>query len=191
MTAKYLLLLCFLVVSITGFSQDDSNSIESQFIKVVDKSNSYQKYKVIKKTKIEGLRKNVLDTIEMLELKIATSKDQIGNLKSKIELLTKTLDTTKSKLAASIEEEDKIEAIGLVMKKTTYNTLLWSIITGLLGLLGFLLYKHKNGHEITKNTKLRLTEVESDFDAHRKKTLTNEQLLRRKLQDEINKNRTV
>ena len=191
MTAKYLLLLCFLVVSITGFSQDDSNSIESQFIKVVDKSNSYQKYKVIKKTKIEGLRKNVLDTIEMLELKIATSKVEIGNLKSKIELLTKTLDTTKSKLAASIEEEDKIEAIGLVMKKTTYNTLLWSIITGLLGLLGFLLYKHKNGHEITKNTKLRLTEVESDFDAHRKKTLTNEQLLRRKLQDEINKNRTV
>ncbi|MDC1327045.1 hypothetical protein N8252_01835 [Ulvibacter sp.] len=191
MTAKYLLLLCFLVVSITGFSQDDSNSIESQFIKVVDKSNSYQKYKVIKKTKIEGLRKNVLDTIEMLELKIATSKVEIGNLKSKIELLTKTLDTTKSKLAASIEEEDKIEAIGLVMKKTTYNTLLWSIITGLLGLLGFLFYKHKNGHEITKNTKLRLTEVESDFDAHRKKTLTNEQLLRRKLQDEINKNRTV
>lgn len=191
MTAKYLLLLCFLVVSITGFSQDDSNSIESQFIKVVDKSNSYQKYKVIKKTKIEGLRKNVLDTIEMLELKIATSKDQIGNLKSKIELLTKTLDTTKSKLAASIEEEDKIEALGLVMTKTTYNTLLWSIISGLLGLLGFLLYKHKNGHEITKNTKLRLTEVESDFDAHRKKTLTNEQLLRRKLQDEINKNRTV
>ncbi len=191
MTAKYLLLLCFLVVSITGFSQDESNSIESQFIKVVDKSNSYQKYKVIKKTKIEGLRKNVLDTIEMLELKIATSKVEIGNLKSKIELLTKTLDTTKSKLAASIEEEDKIEAIGLVMKKTTYNTLLWSIITGLLGLLGFLFYKHKNGHEITKNTKLRLTEVESDFDAHRKKTLTNEQLLRRKLQDEINKNRTV
>ena len=191
MTAKYLLLLCFLVVSITGFSQDDSNSIESQFIKVVDKSNSYQKYKVIKKTKIEGLRKNVLDTIEMLELKIATSKVEIENLKSKVELLTKTLDTTKSNLAASIEEEDKIEAIGLVMKKTTYNTLLWSIISGLLGLLGFLLYKHKNGHEITKNTKLRLTEVESDFDAHRKKTLTNEQLLRRKLQDEINKNRTV
>ena len=85
MTAKYLLLLCFLVVSITGFSQDDSNSIESQFIKVVDKSNSYQKYKVIKKTKIEGLRKNVLDTIELLELKIATSKVEIGNLKSKIE----------------------------------------------------------------------------------------------------------
>jgi len=191
MTAKYLLLLCFLVVSITGFSQDDSNSIESQFIKVVDKSNSYQKYKVIKKTKIEGLRKNVLDTIEMLELKIATSKVEIENLKSKVELLTKALDTTKSNLAASIEEEDKIEALGLVMTKTTYNTLLWSIISGLLGLLGFLLYKHKNGHEITKNTKLRLTEVESDFDAHRKKTLTNEQLLRRKLQDEINKNRTV
>ena len=191
MTAKYLLLLCFLVVSITGFSQDDSNSIESQFIKVVDKSNSYQKYKVIKKTKIEGLRKNVLDTIEMLELKIATSKVEIENLKSKVELLTKALDTTKSNLAASIEEEDKIEALGLVMTKTTYNTLLWSIISGLLGLLGFLLYKHKKGHEITKNTKLRLTEVESDFDAHRKKTLTNEQLLRRKLQDEINKNRTV
>ena len=191
MTAKYLMLLCFFVVSTTGFSQDDTNSIENQFIKVVDKSNNYQEFKVIKKTKIEGLRKNVMDSIRALEAKITTSQVEIEKQKSEIALLTQNLNTTKSNLAASIEKEDGIEVLGIVTKKSTYNTILWSIILALIAILGLIFYKYKSSHDITKSTKQKLTEVEADFDAHRKKSLVNEQLLRRKLQDEINKNRNV
>jgi hypothetical protein len=191
MTAKYLMLICFFVVSVTGFSQDSNNSIENQFIKVVDKSNNYQEFKVIKKAKINILRKNVMDSIGALEAKITTSQVEIQKQKSEIELLTQNLNTTKLNLAASIEKEDGIEVLGIVTKKTTYNTILWSIIIGLIAILGFIFYKYKSSHDITKDTKLKLTEVEADFDAHRKKTLVNEQLLRRKLQDEINKNRNV
>ena len=191
MTAKYLMLICFFVVSMTGFSQDNNNSIENQFIKVVDKSNNYQEFKVIKKTKINDLRKNVLDSIGALEAKITTSQVEIEKQKSEIELLTENLNSTKSSLAASIEKEDGIEVLGMVTQKTTYNTILWSIILGLIALLGLIFYKYKSSHDITKDTKLKLTEVETDFDAHRRKTLESEQLLRRKLQDEINKNRNV
>jgi hypothetical protein len=191
MTTKYLMLICFFIVSITGFSQDNSNSIENQFIKVVDKSNNYQEFKVIKKTKIEGLRKNVMDSIGALEAKIKTSEVEIEKQKSEIQLLTQNLNTVKSNLIASIEKEDGIEVLGMLTKKTTYNAILWSIILGLIAILILIFYKYKSSHDITKDTKLKLTEIETDFDAHRRKTLENEQLLRRKLQDEINKNRNV
>jgi hypothetical protein len=191
MTAKYLMLICFFVVGITGFSQDNNNSIDNQFIKIVDQSNSFQKFKVIKKNKIKVLRKNVMDSIEALKLKITTSQVEIDEQKSEIELLTRNLNTTESNLAASIEKEDGIEVLGMLTKKNTYNTIVWSIILGLIAILGLIFYKYKSSHEITKDTKQKLTEIETDFDTHRKKNLENEQLLRRKLQDEINKNRNI
>jgi hypothetical protein len=191
MTAKYLMLLCFFVVSITGFCQENNNSIENQFINVVDKSNNYEDFKVIKEAKIDVLRKNVMDSIKALDTKINRSQAEIEKQKSEIQLLIQNLNTTKSDLEASIKKEDGIEFLGIVTKKTTYNTMLWSIIIGLIAILGFIFYKYKSSHDITKETKLKLTEVEASFDAHRKKTLLNEQVLRRKLQDEINKNRTI
>ena len=191
MTTKSLILLSFLVVSTTFFAQDNSNSIENQFISVVDKSNNYQEFKVIKKSKINVLRKNVLDSIAALESKIVTSQAEIEKQKIEIETLTQNLSTTQSNLEASIEMEDGIEVLGMVTKKATYNTILWSIILGLMAILGFLFYKYKNSHSVTKAAKLSLNEIITDFDAHRRKTLENEQLLRRKLQDEINKNRNV
>ncbi len=191
MTSKYLMLICFFLVSITGFCQDNTNSIENQFIKVVDKSNNYQEFKVIKKSKINVLRKNVMDSISALEDKITTSLVEIEKQKSEIELLTQNLNTTKSNLAASIEKENGIEVLGMLTKKTTYNALLWSIILGLIAILVFIFYKYKSSNVITKDTNLKLTEIETEFDAHRRKTLESEQLLRRKLQDEINKNRNV
>jgi len=191
MTTKYLMRICFFVVSITGFSQDNNNSIESQFIKIVDQSNSFQEFKVIKKTRMRALQTNVLDSIGALKSQITTSQVEIEKQNSELELLTQNLNTTKLDLVASIEKESGIEVLGMLTKKSTYNTIIWSIILGLLVLLGIIFYKYKSSHEITKGTKLKLTEVETDFDAHRRKTLENEQLLRRKLQDEINKNRNV
>ena len=191
MTTKSLMLLSFLVVSTTFFAQDNSNSIENQFINVIDKSNNYQEFKVIKKAKLYVLRKNVLDTISALDSKFTTSQVKIEKQKIEIESLTQSLSTTQSNLVASIEKENGIELLGMVTKKATYNTILWSIIFVLIGLLGFLFYKFKNSHSVTKAAKLKLDETETDFEAHRRKTLENEQLLRRKLQDEINKNRNV
>ena len=191
MTTKSLILLSFLVVTTSIFAQDNNNSIENQFISVVDKSNNYQEFKVIKKTKIYNLRKNVLDSISALEAKIGTSQSEIEKQKAEIETLSQNLSTTQSNLTASIEKEDGIEIFGMLTKKSTYNTILWSIILGLMAILGFLFYKFKNSHAVTKSVKLKYKEIETEFEAHRRKTLENEQQIRRKLQDEINKNRNI
>ncbi|MGB0950114.1 MAG: tRNA (guanine-N1)-methyltransferase, partial [Marinirhabdus sp.] len=75
------------------------------------------------------------------------------------------------------------------VKKTTYKTIMWSIVTVLALLLLFFIYKFKNSHTVTKHAGLKLAETEAAFEAHRQKTLDRDSELRRKLQDEINKNR--
>ena len=76
---------------------------------------------------------------------------------------------------------------GLQMSKTGYNLLMWSIIGALLILLVFFIYKFNNSNIVTKQAKLSLSEMEEEFEEHRKVALEREQKVRRQLQDEINK----
>lgn len=191
MRTKFFPLLTILLFSAIAFAQQNTNTIENQFEDVVDKSNNYQEFKVIKKAKIYALRKNILDSINALENTINLTYTEIDQQKAEITTLKSSLETTQTNLSTSQEKEDGIEILGMLTKKSTYNSIMWSIIGALLLILILLFYKFKNSHSVTKSARLKLAETETEFDAHRQKTLENEQLLRRKLQDEINKNRNV
>jgi len=168
---------------------ENNNSIKNQFIDVVDGSNSYQEFKVIPKSKLIVLRKNVSDSIDKLEQTILASQNKIDEQKAQISQLENTLSNTNSDLAVSREKEDGISFFGSLVKKATYNTIMWSIIGGLILALAFFIFKFKNSNAITKEANIKLAETESEFEAHRSKKLEEIQQIRRKLQDEINKNR--
>jgi len=195
MKKKLITLLPLLLFTVILFGQEDpqaqpkDNSIEGQFKEVVDGSNNYQEYKVIKKYQINQLRKNILDTVSALESKILTSKTEIDQKAKRIDSLTSKLKTTKEDLSVSKEKENGIQILGVLTEKATYNTIMWSIIILLLVGIGFLFYKFKNSHKVTKDAELKLAETEIDLETHRQKALEREQKLRRKLQDEVNKNR--
>ena len=192
MTYKTFFSSLFLVCAMASYSQNSAqkdNSIEAQFVEVIDKSNTYQKYKVIKRTKLSGLRKNILDTIEALEKSIQQKKTTIASQNSDISSLQVDLNTTQNNLAASLEREGTISLFGITTEKGTYNFLLFSVIGFLLLGLLFFIIKFKNSNLITKQTKQKLAEIEQEFDTHRQKKLEEQQVLRRKLQDEINKNK--
>ena len=184
---------CFLFLCATaGYSQNHAqidNSIEAQFVEVIDKSNNYQKYKVIKRTKLAGLRKNILDSIEALENSIEQKDATIASQNSNITTLEGSLSNTQNNLDTSIEKEGTISLFGMTTKKGTYNFLLFSTIGVLVLALLFFVIKFKNSNIITKQTNHKLSEIEQEFDSYRQKKLEEQQQLRRKLQDEINKNK--
>ena len=192
MTYKTFFCGLFFLCATLSYSQNSAqkeNSIEAQFVEVIDKSNNYQGYKVIKRTKLAGLRKNILDSIDALEESIQQKDVTIAAQNSDITSLKNRLNTTQNNLDTSIEKEGTISFFGIITKKGTYNFLLFSTI-GIL-ILGLFLFivKFKNSNIITKQTKLKLSEIEQEFDTYRQKKLEEQQLLRRKLQDEINKNK--
>jgi len=66
---------------------------------------------------------------------------------------------------------------------------MWGIIGVLAVLWLFFAYKFKSSNSITKEANTKLAETEQEFEEHRKRALEREQQVRRKLQDEINKNK--
>lgn len=190
-----LLTIPLFLFSISANAQDsvqiEKNTLDNQMTDAFDKSNSYQEYKVIKKTQLATLKRNILDSVSTLERKITGLESEIKNQNTEIDSLTQNLNQTQENLAASKEKEDGIELFGILTSKATYNTIMWSIIGILLLISGFLFYRFLNSHKITKAAQLKMAEIEIELEDNRRNSLEREQKLRRKLQDEINKNRKV
>lgn len=171
--------------------QIQKNTLTEQMADAFDKSNSYQEYKVIKKSQLATLRRNIIDSVASLEDKIKAQKQELSLQGKEIDSLRQNLETTKQSLSASKEKEDGIAFFGILTSKATYNAIMWSIIGLLVLISGFLFYRFLNSHKITKAAQLKMAEMEIELEDYRRNSLEREQKLRRKLQDEINKNRKV
>lgn len=171
--------------------QVHKNTLNDQMNDAFEKSNSYQEYKVIKKTQLATLKRNILDSLSTFDKKISSQRNELRLQKSEIDSLTKTLQSTQNDLTASQEKEDGIQVLGILTSKSTYNAIMWGIILLLLLAGGFLFYRFLNSHKVTNASQLKIAEMEIELEDYRRNSLEREQKLRRKLQDEINKNRKV
>ena len=66
---------------------------------------------------------------------------------------------------------------------------MWGIAAGLLAFLLFFIYKYQSSLKETKEAVANLNDVETEFEDHRRRALEREQVVMRKLQDEINKHK--
>lgn len=194
-TMKHLI-YSFFTIFIFSFSmaaqdsiQVQKNTLNNQMTEIFEKSNSYQEYKVIKKTQLATLRRNILDSVSNLRKEIGIQNSDVRQQKSEIDSLRNTLKRTQEDLSLSKEKEDGIEIMGVLTSKAAYNTIMWSIIGALLLIGGFLFYRFLNSHKIINAAELKIAEMEIELEDYRRNSLEREQKLRRKLQDEINKNR--
>lgn len=190
----WVLLLIFSTSSV-AIGQDSiqviQNTLDYQMQQAFEKSNSYQEYKVVKKTLLTNLRRNVLDSISELKQTISSQHQELGKKQAKIDTLHQKLKHTEEDLALSRQKEDGIELFGSFISKSSYNTILFSIIGVLLLIGGFLFYRFLTSHKVINSAELRIAEMEIEIEDYRRNSLEREQKLRRKLQDEINKNRKL
>ncbi len=202
LTNFFIITLLIIFTFNTSFSQGAKNqeiinkalsseTIDNQFDILINKSPSFQNFKNIKNFNLNKFTKNFKDSLIAANKKFSDAQLKIQNQITEIEKLNKTITATNTDLTKISEEKDSISIFGARMSKASYNTVLWSIIAGLLIATLFFLFRFKSSHSVTKHAKLTLTDVEKEFESHRKKSLEREQVLRRKLQDEINRQRGV
>jgi hypothetical protein len=195
---KYLLaFLIFVMATSLIYSQEDQNNtpkpsldngtIESQFDYLYRKSSTYQEYKVVKQTFYYKIKKNVLDSLKLLKNELASTKQVVTAQNTEVNELKGALKTTNDNLTNVTKEKDDIKLLGISLTKASYNTILWSIIIGLVLFLLFFIYRFKNSNSITKQANKSLAEIEEEFFAFKTIALEREQKVRRELQDEINK----
>ncbi|SDE67323.1 hypothetical protein SAMN05421636_106325 [Pricia antarctica] len=165
--------------------------IDSQFEFVYKQSGNYRadgkRYEVVRTISLDQLRQNVLDTLSGFNTRAAELKATIAGHESTITSLEKKLEDTTNSLAVVTEEKDNMSFLGIAVSKGTYNAILWTVIAGLLILLLFFIYRFRNSNILTQEAKTNLSELETEYEDHRRRALEREQKISRQLQDEINK----
>ncbi|WP_412985468.1 tRNA (guanine-N1)-methyltransferase [Pontimicrobium sp. IMCC45349] len=167
----------------------NEGTIDNQFDYVIKKSNRYQEFKVVKQTWLHTLKAHTLDSLKAIKKQLNDTKAVVTTQQEEIDTLKNNLSTTQTTLDNTNKEKDSMALFGMQMSKGGYNTLMWSIIAGLLALLMLFIYKFKSSNAVTKAAKKSLAETELEFEEHRRVALEREQKVRRQLQDEINKHK--
>ncbi|WP_188457578.1 hypothetical protein [Psychroflexus planctonicus] len=188
----YFALLSFVL---TGFSQEveaDSTStktltIVDNYNEIIDKSGSYQEYKVIKKTELADFRIQLTERKNAFESEISSLENEITNQAKEIKELKQQLETTQNSLAKVEEEKDSMQFFGNNLNKALYQTIVFGIIGVLILILVVLLVKFKSNASATKDAKEILSRTEKDFEDYKRNALEKQQKLGRQLQDEKNK----
>lgn len=173
--------------------QTEDTSINTQFETIIRKSTNYRqggkRYEVVRLLELEALRKNILDSISTSNNNIVGLRATIAENETSISSLNTKLDETTKNLNQLTEEKDSMSFFGVMVSKGTYKLIVWSIIFGLLAFLLFFIYRFKNSNFLTQQAKSALTDVETEFEQHRRRSLEREQKISRELQDVINKNK--
>lgn len=165
----------------------DKGTIASQFDYVIDESNRYQEYKVVKMEWLSKLKSHVSDSLKAVHKQLDATQQTIAAQKNEIEGLNGQLKNTNDNLTSVNNEKDSIEFLGAQTNKSTYKTIMWTIVAGLLALLGFFIYKFNSSNVLTTEAKKAFQDLQVEFDNHKKSAREREQKLARQLQDELNK----
>ena len=181
------------VAPVKELSLDKSN-ISGQIDYITKNSNGWrdergQSYEVVKIQYLSQLKAHVLDSLKANDNAFSKAKAEIITQEKEISTLKNSLSSTQTNLADVSSEKDNISFLGMSLTKASYSTLLFSIIGLLIALCAFFAFQFKNSNALTKEAKLKLAEVETEYEEHRKTAVEREQKVRRKLQDEINKNK--
>ena len=171
----------------------DGGSINSQFDYIYLKSGNYRadgkRYEVVRTLSLDKLRQNVLDTINAANKKAAELQGVINTQESTIASLNEKLSETTENLTSVTDEKDSMSLLGAQVSKATYNIILWTMILGLFLLLLLFIFKFRQSNVLTQEAKSNLSDLESEYEDHRRRALEREQRISRQLQDEINKYR--
>ncbi len=193
------LLLALTVINLVSAQQGssqkelslDGGTIDDQFEYVFKRSGNYsaegRRYEVVRLQDLNKLRKNVNDTLVKVSKTEAQLQATIEQHETSITSLEKQLESTNTELNAVNEEKDSISLLGAMVSKGTYNFILWTIIIGLFLLLLLFIYRFRKSNYLTQEAKVKLADVEVEYENHRRRALEREQKISRQLQDEINK----
>ena len=191
MKSIYLFSIALFILVPSFAQQKDTSSVKEKFNLIYNTSSSYKEFKVIRKSRFLNLRDQVSDSIKLLNNELELKGEKINTLEQDLNNINKVLLNSIAEKTAAIEMKNSIFFFGLKLHKSSYKFMNWMIFTLLVGALSFLIYKYKSSYRIILSAKESLQESEEELVKFKKKSMENDQKLRRQLQDEINKQRGV
>lgn len=186
-----LILLFFGTGFAASFAQDStatqnslrSGTITSQFDYIYRVSNSFQDHEVVKKSNLEQLKANVLDSIRTMSKEVSALKLQMTTMGDSVLIMKNLLSAEIEEKNQAIADRDNFSFLGMGIQKAAYSSMMWALVLVMAGALSFFAVQYfRSSSKISKAEK-DLIEVQEEFEQHRKNTLERERKLKRELID--------
>lgn len=165
----------------------NSGTISSQFDYINSVSNNFQEYKVVKRTNLDKIQKNVTDSLNVFKDQLVTVKKDLKERQEQIAGLEAQMSELQDQLSVAVSERDSFEFLGMPIHKSAYSSIMWTIVLILTGALLFFLFQYSQSHKVISKARKDLEDTMEEFDQHRKNTLERERKLKRELVDAMNK----
>ena len=164
-------------------------TIESLFNYTFEKANNYKSYKVIDKAQFLLLQQNALDSLSLYKKEIKKHEIAVNKLTDALSTASNNIKMTSGKLEKVINSKNSITLFDIELDKNTYHTIVMSTLLLLILLVVFYIYKFFKSNILTKEAKAQVEELQSELENAQKSALNRYQVLNRKYQDEVMKNR--
>ncbi|PZX49890.1 hypothetical protein [Algoriphagus chordae] len=187
----FLILITFISLPSFTFAQANSEdkgslqsgTIDSQFDYIYSESNDYQEYKVVKRTNLDKLKSNILDSMRTMRKEVGDLKLLIVSEKDSINTLITTLATAEVEKQDAIAQKDNFSFLGMGIHKAVYSSFMWILVAVLAGALAVFSFQYFSSFRKIKKAQKDLAEVQEEFDNHRKNMVDRERKLKRELVD--------
>ena len=132
---------------------------------------------------IAALWKSASDTLNSNRRKLQAAQNKLTVQNKTVDSLT-TEVTNKDK---AIDQTDGVDVLGIVLKKTTYNSIVWGLVA-IFGITALVVILRSGGFKREARYRSQLyTELEEEFKNYKVKANDKEKKLARELQTERNK----
>jgi cell division protein FtsB len=174
---RYILITILLVIFVLKAESQSTmpdelskSNLKDQIIYLETHTRIYEYYRAVREDMFQKLKINVTDTLTASKNEIALLNMRNSALSQRIDTLNNALSYTKLKLEEVTASKNSIRFFGLEINKSTYNTIMWTIVFALLILLflGFVVFKRN--YIITSNTNKELKDLKEEFENYRKST---------------------
>jgi len=160
-----------------------SGAIDSQFEYIYESSNNFDDYKVVKKTNLDQLKSNILDSMKTMRSEVADQKSLMQSKNDSIGSLNNMLVVSESEKQTAIDAKDNFTFLGIGVQKAFYSSMMWVLVAVLATALAFFSFQYLKSFSRIKKAQRDLEEFQEEFENHRKNTLDRERKMKRELID--------
>jgi hypothetical protein len=185
---RILIILQFLVfISIAASAQNDNSStLNKKWDNMLERAETYEHYKVIKRTDLNDIWKEIQDSVVFLKAKLLNDANHIKKQDQQITDLQQHVAEVNAKLEAVQEEKDNMSFIGLSVDKYSYAAILWVIIFLVLAVAGLALFLYFNSNRVTRQKIQDYDLLSKSFEEYKQGKIEMERKLKRELQTNLN-----
>jgi preprotein translocase subunit SecF len=146
----------------------DEGTLDEQFEYLQQRTTIYNNFRAIREDMFRKLRRNTLDTLNIANSQIQSLQQQITVQRNESALLQQQVSELEAERDIAIQSQDSLYLLGMEISKSTYNTIMWSIVGALALILLIMFIFFNRANSVARQKSREMNELQAEYDEYRK-----------------------